>query len=225
MARAVEQHVVAEAQHPLVGEFAVGLDRMRRRRFVERQSELPFAAVAVGEVAVACLEQRPAAEEMRVDEFEIEAAAVGIAAIDERQLCRRAEKIALDKTHVPGVVAAHAGEARLRLRAPAVRGHGPEGELAVPLAHRIDAHLTKHAEVPQRPFTFLDAREIEGIAAIEQQAPADDRLPRAHVQLVRQAGDPVGRRVLAVENVAVLDDDGVDGWKVGRLDGWTVCLC
>src|SRR5439155_23458019 len=105
-----------------------------------------------------------------------------------------------------------------RLRAPAVRGHGPEGELAVPLAHRIDAHLTKHAEVPQPPFTFLDAREIEGIAAIEQQAPADDRLPRAHVQLVRQAGDPVGRRVLAVEDVAVLNDDRVDRLGIGRAD-------
>src|SRR6266571_8907708 len=87
---------------------------------------------------------------MRVDEFEIEPAAVGIAAINERQLCRCAEEIALDKTHFPGVVAPHAREARLRLRAPTVRGHGPQREFAVRLAHGVDAHLPKDAEVAQR---------------------------------------------------------------------------
>src|SRR5256885_582076 len=116
MARAVQQHVVAKPQHPLVSELTVRLDRMRRHGLVKGQPEVPFAMMPVGEIAVAQVERCTAAEEMRIDEHEVETATVRIAAVQQRQLRGRAEKISLGEADVPGVVAARAGEARLRDR-------------------------------------------------------------------------------------------------------------
>src|SRR5438552_1017482 len=71
MARAIEERVIAKAQYALAGELAICFEGMRRRGLVKRQPEFPLAAVAVRKVAVPHIEQRPAAEEVRVDEFEV----------------------------------------------------------------------------------------------------------------------------------------------------------
>src|SRR5947208_9017123 len=131
MARAVQQHVVTKPQHPLVSELTVRLDRMWSRGLVKGQPKVPFAVMSVGEIAVAQVERCTAAEEMRIDEHEVETATVRIAAVQQRQLRGRAEKIALGEADVAGVVATRAREARLRLRAPPIRGNGPDRELPV----------------------------------------------------------------------------------------------
>src|SRR5919197_1834531 len=114
---------------------------------------------------------------MRIDELEIETAAVGVLAVDQRNLGCGAEEIALDQPEPPRVVAAHAREARLWLRAPAVGGDGPQREFAArPRTDRIDTHRAKHAERAQIPFALLHARGIERIAAIQEQPPPDHRL-------------------------------------------------
>jgi len=78
---------------------------------VKRQPEVPFAVMSVGEIAVTQVERRTAAEEVRIDEHEVETATVRTAAVQHRQLRGRAEKISLGETDIPGIVAARAREA------------------------------------------------------------------------------------------------------------------
>ena len=215
---AVQERVVPKAEHALLCGFTVGLERVRRGGLVKRQAELPFAAEAVGKIPVAQLEHRAAAEEQRIDEVEIEMAPIGVAAVDERHLRGRAEKIALDEADVPRVVAPHAREAGLGLRAPAVRSHRAQREFPVRLgANGIHAHRPKHAEGAQGPLAFCHSRRIERSTSVQQQAAADHPLARPPVQLVRQVRDPIGRRVVPVEDVAVFDEDGID--PLGRRSG------
>ncbi len=192
MARAVEQQIVPKPQDSLVRRLAVRLDRMLRRGLVKRQTEIPFAVPAIGEIVMPHHDQRATPEEVWIREFEIEVAAVGVFAVRDRDLSRRTEKIALHETDFPGLIACDRREARLRLRAPTVRVHRAQREPAVGQAHRIHAHLAKHAEVPQQPLTFFHARKVERIAAIEQQSPPDHPLPRPHVQPVGHIRDPIG---------------------------------
>src|SRR3989441_8656617 len=84
-----------------LSQLTVRLDRMRRRGLVKGQPEVPFAVMSVGEIAVARGERRAAAEEMRIDEHEVETATVGTAAVQQRQLRGRTEKIALGEADVP----------------------------------------------------------------------------------------------------------------------------
>ena len=179
---------------------------------MKRQPEVPFAVMSVGEIAVTQVERRTAAEEVRIDEHEVETATVRTAAVQHRQLRGRAEKISLGEADIPGIVAARAREARLGLRAPPIRRNGADCEPPARLgADRVHPHRAKHAEGAQRSLAFLHARAIEDVATVQQQPPPDHPLPRPHVQPVRQMRHPTGRAVLVVEDVAVLDDDRVDG--------------
>ena len=144
VARAVEARPVTKLQDALGCDFPVGLERVSRRGLVKWHAKVPFAVMAVGEIAVTENERRAAAEEVRVDEVEIETAPIGIVSVNERQLRGRPEKIALDEAHVPRLVAAHAREARLGLGAPAIRRHGLHRKLPAGLTNRIHAHRAEH---------------------------------------------------------------------------------
>src|SRR5712664_1878475 len=114
--------------------------------------------MSVGEIAVTQVERRTAAEEVRIDEHEVETATVRTAAVQHRQLRGRAEKISLGETDIPGIVAARAREARLGLRAPPIRRNGPDCEPPARLgADRVHPHRAKHPEGAPRSLAFLHA--------------------------------------------------------------------
>src|SRR5205823_4005553 len=118
VARALDQRIVPKSQDSLVRRLAVRLNRMLGRCLMKRQTEIPFAAPAIGEIVMAHRNQRAPAKEVWVVEFEIEMAAVGVLAVRQRDLGRRAEKIALHETDVPGLVAGDRRVARWLLVAP-----------------------------------------------------------------------------------------------------------
>src|SRR2546423_7828782 len=193
MVRAVLQRVGAEPQQPLAGEIAVRLDGMRRRGLVKRQPHIPSAVMAIGQLAQADVDQRASTEEVRIEEFEIQALPIGILTVRERELGRRPQEIALREAQTPCLVATHAREARLWLRAPTIRGDGPQREFPAGLStDGIEAHLTKHTERAQRSVTLFHAREIERIAAIQQQSSPDYPLARAHMQTIGDTRNPIG---------------------------------
>src|SRR2546421_8988577 len=127
MAAAIHERVVAKPKDSLIRDLAVALERMGSGSLVKRQPEFPVAAIAVGEVAVPRRQQRAASHEVGVDELEIEPPPVRIATVFERNLCGGSQKVALDKSPLPPLVAAPTGEGRLRLRAPTLGG-GPAGD-------------------------------------------------------------------------------------------------
>src|SRR5437763_15178235 len=131
MAATVHERVVAKPKDSFVRDLAVALERMGSGSLMKRQPEFPVAAIAVGEIAVSCRQQRAAPHEVGVDELEIEPPPVRIATVFERNLRGGSQKVALDESHLPCLVAAHTGEACLRLRAPTVGGDRADDELAV----------------------------------------------------------------------------------------------
>src|SRR5438045_5856690 len=150
MAAANHERVVAKPKDSLIRDLAVALERMGSGSLVKRQPEFPVAAIAVGEVAVPRRQQRAASHEVGVDELEIEPPPVRIATVFERDLRGGSQKVALDKSQLPRLVAAHTGKARLRLRAPPVGGDRPNDELAADgRTHRGNAHGSESAECPQ----------------------------------------------------------------------------
>src|SRR5438105_14284740 len=216
MAAAIHERVVAKPKNSFVRDLAVALERMGSGSLMKRQPEFPVATIAVGQVAVSRREQRAASDEIGIDELEIEPPPVRIAAVLERNLRGGSQKVALDKSHLPRLVAAHTGEARLRLRAPTVGGDRADDELAVDgRTHGIDTHGSEYAECPQCALALLHPRAIERIAAVHQETPANDPLSRADMQRVRHMGHPVRSVAGAVEHVLVFDDDGVDRRRSG----------
>ena len=182
---------------------------------MKRQPEQPLAFIAVRQRRVFHLQQRTPPDEVRIDEREIEMRAVGVLPVDEGDFGRGAEEIALDEPDLPRLVAPDTRVARLRLRAPAVGRHDAHREIVAGLrACRIHADGAEHAQRPQCALALLEARRVERISRVQQQPAPNHPLPRPQVQPVREIRDPVRRRVLALEDVAVLDDDGVD-----RLNG------
>src|SRR5438105_4083480 len=159
MAAAIHERVVANPESSVVVDLAVALVRLVSGNLMHRQPEFPVATIAVGQVAVSRREQRAASDEIGIDELEIEPPPVRIAAVLERNLRGGSQKVALDKSHLPRLVAAHTGEARLRLRAPTVGGDRADDELAVDgRTHGIDTHGSEYAECPQCSLSSIRAR-------------------------------------------------------------------
>src|SRR5205085_3940954 len=107
MAATIHERVVAKPKDSFVRDLAVALERMGSGSLMKRQPEFPVATIAVGQVAVSRREQRAASDEIGIDELEIEPPPVRIAAVLERNLRGGSQKVALDKSHLPRLVAAH----------------------------------------------------------------------------------------------------------------------